>query len=193
MACITTAIAIPTLFIPPAPPTPPSPSAAANSRNDRRPYLADLKLLLTNKYYLVLLFCFAIFVGIFNAMSTLLNQIVTPYGYSDDQAGYMGVAMILGGLIGAIAMAIFVDKTKLHKAALKTTLFLSGIMYLVLYFVGKRQKGIWNMPPCIRFNDMFNFLVKENNLTTIIAICALIGILNFSALPVGLELGVECK
>ncbi|KAG2173262.1 hypothetical protein INT43_004636, partial [Umbelopsis isabellina] len=168
VACITTAIAIPTLFIPPAPPTPPSPSAAANSRNDRRPYLADLKLLVTNKYYLVLLFCFAIFVGIFNAMSTLLNQIVTPYGYSDDQAGYMGVAMILGGLVGAIGMAIFVDKTKLHKVAIKTTLFLSGIMYLVLYFV-----------------------VKENNLTTIIAICTLIGILNFSALPVGLELGVE--
>jgi FLVCR family MFS transporter 7 len=127
------------MFIPPAPPTPPSPSAAANSRNEKRPYLADLKLLVTNKYYLMLLFCFAIFVGIFNAMSTLLNQIVTPYGYSDDQAGYMGVAMILGGLIGAIAMAIFVDKTKLHKAAIKTTLFLSGIMYLVLFFVGKTR------------------------------------------------------
>lgn len=89
-----------------------------------------------NRNYLVLLFCFAVFVGIFNAMSTLLNQIVTPYGYSNDDAGFMGVAMIVGGLIGAIAMAIFVDKTKLHKIAIKTSLFLSGIMYLVLLFVG---------------------------------------------------------
>jgi sugar phosphate permease len=92
--------------------------------------------MITNRDYLVLLFCFAVFVGIFNAMSTLLNQIVTPYGYSDDDAGFMGVAMIIGGLIGAIAMAIFVDKTKLHKIAIKTSLFLSGIMYLVLLFVG---------------------------------------------------------
>jgi MFS transporter, FLVCR family, MFS-domain-containing protein 7 len=93
--------------------------------------------MITNRNYLVLLFCFAVFVGIFNAMSTLLNQVVTPYGYSNDDAGFMGVAMIVGGLIGAIAMAIFVDKTKLHKPAIKISLFLSGIMYLVLLFVGR--------------------------------------------------------
>lgn len=133
VACITTAVAIPTVFIPPRPRTPPSSSAA---RVDSRPYLSDLKLMIMNRNYLVLLFCFAVFVGIFNAMSTLLNQIVTPYGYSNDDAGFMGVAMIVGGLIGAIAMAIFVDKTKLHKIAIKTSLFLSGIMYLVLLFVG---------------------------------------------------------
>ncbi|CAO3672589.1 unnamed protein product [Umbelopsis ramanniana] len=166
VACITTAVAIPTVFIPPRPRIPPSSSAA---RVDRRPYLADLKLMIMNRNYLVLLFCFAVFVGIFNAMSTLLNQIVTPYGYSNDDAGFMGVAMIVGGLIGAIAMAIFVDKTKLHKLAIKTSLFLSGIMYLVLFFV-----------------------VKANNLVAIMVVCALIGFLNFSALPVGLELGVEC-
>lgn len=70
-------------------------------------------------------------------MSTLLNQIVTPYGYSNDEAGYMGVSMIAAGLVGAICMAIWVDKTKLHKITMKITLFLSGIMYLVLLFVGE--------------------------------------------------------
>lgn len=135
VAVITTAVAIPTLFVPPKPRTPPSPSAAA--RHETRPYLADLKLMIKNKDYLVLLFCFAVFVGIFNAMSTLLNQIVTPYGYSDDEAGFMGVAMIVGGLVGAICMAIFVDKTKLHKITIKFCLFVSGILYLALLFVGR--------------------------------------------------------
>ncbi|KAI9285532.1 major facilitator superfamily domain-containing protein [Umbelopsis sp. AD052] len=166
VACITTAVAIPTVFIPPRPRTPPSSSAA---RVNSRPYLPDLKLLLTNWNYLVLLFCFGTFVGIFNAMSTLLNQIVTPYGYSNDDAGFMGVGMIVGGLVGAIAMAIFVDKTKLHKIAIKISLFLSGIIYLILFFV-----------------------VKADNMIAIMVICVLIGFLNFSALPVGLELGVEC-
>ncbi|KAH8552673.1 major facilitator superfamily domain-containing protein [Umbelopsis sp. PMI_123] len=167
VACITTGVALPTVFIPARPRTPPSPSA---SRVEKRPYLSDLKLLLTNKYYLVLLFCFAVFVGIFNAMSTLLNQIVTPYGYSNDDAGFMGVAMIVGGLVGAICMSIFVDKTKLHKITIKVALFLSGVIYLV-----------------------FLFVVKANNFAAIMVVCALIGILNFSALPVGLELGVECS
>jgi hypothetical protein len=36
-------------------------------------------------------------------------------------------------------------------------------------------------------------LVKADNTVAIMVICALIGFLNFSALPVGLELGVECK
>lgn len=90
-------------------------------------------------------------------MSTLLNQIVTPYGYSNDDAGFMGVAMIVGGLIGAIAMAIFVDKTKLHKLAIKTSLFLSGIMYLILFFVGTFLFPVMSKESLIVVEDVLTF------------------------------------
>ena len=41
----------------------------------------DLGILLSNKDYVLLLCSFSIGVGFFNALLTLLNQIVNPFGY----------------------------------------------------------------------------------------------------------------
>ena len=38
-----------------------------------------------------LLYVFSIMVALFNAVATLVNNFVFPYGYSDTQAGIMGV------------------------------------------------------------------------------------------------------
>jgi nitrate/nitrite-specific signal transduction histidine kinase len=44
-------------------------------------FYADLRTLLTNKDYVLLLLSFSIGVGFFNALLTLLNQLVNPFGY----------------------------------------------------------------------------------------------------------------
>jgi hypothetical protein len=41
----------------------------------------ELALLLANKDYLILFLVFSIGVGFFNAVLTLMNQIVAPFGY----------------------------------------------------------------------------------------------------------------
>jgi FLVCR family MFS transporter 7 len=57
--------------------------------------------LLRNKHYLILLLAFSVGLGMFNALITLLYQLVEPRGYSNDQAGYFGAVLISAGLVGA--------------------------------------------------------------------------------------------
>jgi hypothetical protein len=61
----------------------------------------DCWLLLQNKDYIILFFAFSIGVGFFNSIMTLLNQIVGPFGYSNDDAGTFGAVFIFCGLGGA--------------------------------------------------------------------------------------------
>lgn len=55
---------------------------------------------------------FSVYVGIFNAVSSLLNQILVPYGFSDDQAGIGGAVLIVVGLVTAAITSPILDRTK---------------------------------------------------------------------------------
>jgi MFS family permease len=72
-------------------------------------------------------------------LTSLLTQIVSPYGVSVDEAGYLGAAFIVAGLVGAFATGIFIDKTGRHKLILKIFVPIVGCMFLALIFVGKHN------------------------------------------------------
>lgn len=89
---------MPAFFIPVAPPTPPSASAEialAEARDES--FLVALKKVYKNTQFWVLFAAFSISVGVFNTITSLINQIVVPYGYSDDDAGLFGASFILVG------------------------------------------------------------------------------------------------
>lgn len=67
----------------------------------------------------------------------MLPQIVSPYGISYDDAGFLGVAFIVAGIVGAVSTGIFIDRTKLHKWVLRVYVPIVGFMYLALLMVGK--------------------------------------------------------
>ena len=62
-----------------APPTPPSAAKAAASENKDENYLSSMKNLLTNKSYVLLLITYGMNVGVFYAISPLLNPMVLHY------------------------------------------------------------------------------------------------------------------
>lgn len=62
-----------------APPTPPSYAQAQQEGNDDVNFLQSLKNLLKNRSYVLLTLAYGINVGIFYAISTLLNQIILEY------------------------------------------------------------------------------------------------------------------
>jgi FLVCR family MFS transporter 7 len=84
-----------------APPTPPSRSTmerglakaeSVASRTTRTsfwqsPLIGELKILLANKHFLVLMFGVGMGLGLFNAVTTLIEQLVSPSGYDKDDAG----------------------------------------------------------------------------------------------------------
>lgn len=80
---------------------------------------------------------FGILCGLASAFTSLLTQIVGPYNIGVDDAGYLGAAFIVAGLVGAIITGIFIDKTGRHKIVIKIYVPIIGALYLAFYFVGK--------------------------------------------------------
>ncbi|KAL0088589.1 major facilitator superfamily domain-containing protein [Phycomyces blakesleeanus] len=169
IACATTAVLVPSIFIPLKPKTPPSYSASTKMDHDLPFHTAVLQLL-QNRDFIIIFITFGIACGLFSTVTSLMTQIVTPYGVSVDDAGFLGAAFIIAGIVGAVVVGLFVDKTMKHKLVLKTFVPVVGFMYLALLFV-----------------------VKEDNFSVIMVISALLGFFTFSLLPVALELSVECS
>jgi sugar phosphate permease len=88
------------------PPTPPGPAEA----EERALMFDGLKQALRKKDFLLLMLVFFIGLGVFNAVTTWIEEIVRPRGFSSVQAGYAGGLMILGGVIGALVLPTLSDK-----------------------------------------------------------------------------------
>ena len=68
--------------------------------------LDGFKQMLRQKQFLLLLVIFFIGLGAFNAVTTWIENIVRPNGFSSTQAGFIGGVMIVGGILGALVMPI---------------------------------------------------------------------------------------
>jgi MFS family permease len=97
------------IFTREAPPTPPCPPG----QETRALVLDGLRNMLRMKDIWLLLFMFLVGMGIFNGVSTWIEGIVRPKGFSVTQAGDLGGVLLLGGVLGAIALPALSDR--LHK------------------------------------------------------------------------------
>ena len=85
---------------------PPSPVGP----EERSLVLDGLKQLFHQRGFLILLSLFFIGLGAFNAVTTWIEQIVGPRGFSIDQAGLVGGLMVIGGIVGAIVIPPLSDR-----------------------------------------------------------------------------------
>jgi MFS family permease len=97
------------IFTREAPPTPPCPPG----KETRALMLDGLKSMLKKKDVWILMVLFLVGMGVFNGISTWIESIVRPRGFTISQAGYMGGALLLGGIVGAAIIPVFSDR--LHK------------------------------------------------------------------------------
>lgn len=159
-AIISTIATIPALFIPKAPPSPPSSLAAAQKLDISE----AAKVLPRNTSFWLLLLPFGIYVALFNASSTLINQIFSPYGFTETDAGIAGALLIFVGLAAAAIISPIVDRTKKYALFIKVLVPLVAIAYLILIFMPATRSvaGPW-------------------------AVCAILGASSFALLPCALE------
>ncbi|XP_035150304.1 solute carrier family 49 member A3 isoform X2 [Callithrix jacchus] len=150
------------------PPTPPS-AGAAGSTSEK--FLDGLKLLLRNKAYVILAVCFGGGIGIFSSFSALLEQILCASGYSSGFAGLCGALFIVFGILGALALGLYVDRTKHFTEATKISLCLTSLACVAFALVS-RLRG---------------------QTLALAATCSLLGLFGFSVAPVATELAVECS
>jgi cyanate permease len=79
---------------------------------ERSLVLDGLKSIFRNREFLLLLLLFFVGLGLFNAVTTWIEDIVRPRGFSIDQAGLIGGLMVIGGIVGAVVIPPLSDRTK---------------------------------------------------------------------------------
>ncbi len=109
------------------PPTPPCPAGL----EVRALMLDGLKNAVKNKmlwYYLVVSF---IGMGLFNGITTWVEPIIRPRGFTPTDAGTLGALMLIGGVIGAVVIPPFSDRSHKRKKFL-----LFGILAAIPGLIG---------------------------------------------------------
>ncbi|XP_055977999.1 solute carrier family 49 member A3 [Sorex fumeus] len=149
------------------PPTPPSAGASCSTSQ----FLVGLKLLSRNRAYILLAICFGGAIGICTTFSALLEQVLCVNGYSNDLAGLCGALFIAFGILGALVLGLYVDRTKHFTGATKIGLCLTSVVCVAFALVSQLR----------------------GQALALAAICSLLGFCGFSVAPVAMELAVECS
>jgi MFS family permease len=103
--------------------------------------------------------------GVFNGLSTWVEEIVRPRGFSSVDAGNLGALLLLGGVIGAVVMSSLSDRSGRR------------VPYLALSLVVAAPALLW--------------LTFADSLLGLNAAAFLLGFFMTSALPVGLQYAAE--
>lgn len=153
------------------PPTPPSAAQEATQPNaeGESTFVQSLKNLVLNKNYILLLTSYGMNVGVFYAISTLLNPVVLKYypGHEVD-TGRIGLCIVLAGMLGSVVCGIVLDKTHRFK---ETTLAVYAFSMV----------GMW----------VFTFTLDTGHIAVVYVTASLLGFFMTGYLPVGFEFGAE--
>ncbi|XP_025988428.1 feline leukemia virus subgroup C receptor-related protein 2 [Solenopsis invicta] len=113
------------------PKLPPSETRALQKLNrakKKEEIMAPIKRLSKNKNYMMLCNCYGLNVGVLNTVSTLLNQIfLAHFENGEEDAGRIGLAIILTGMAGSVSFGIILDKTHKFKKTAVTVYFLTFV------------------------------------------------------------------
>jgi cyanate permease len=117
------------------------PTAPCRPDQEERSLVYDgLKQSLRTKDFNWLMLIFFIGLGIFNCVTTWIENILSPRGFSPTQAGITGGLMIVGGIVGALIIPILSDhfrkRTPFIMLALAgAALGLAGITFATSYWI----------------------------------------------------------
>ena len=109
------------------PATPPCPEGLEN----RALMLDGLKHALKVKNFWLYLFVSFIGLGLFNGVTTWVENIIRPRGFTPGDAGTLGALMLVGGVLGAVIIPPFSDKSRKRKPFL-----LLGILLAIPGLIG---------------------------------------------------------
>lgn len=124
IACICAAVAI--LLTKERPAVSPGPEAEKEDTS-----VASMVKLFKNRNFIYVLFIAFISMGIFNALLTLIENILKPRGITMDQSGIVGAVFVIAGVAGAVLLPILSDKIRR-----RTPLFVIGITLMVPFYLG---------------------------------------------------------
>ncbi|RMZ96772.1 major facilitator superfamily domain-containing 7, partial [Brachionus plicatilis] len=137
-------------------------------------YLSQIVKLMSSKDFLILFISFGLSLGLFNTLTTLLEQILCTRGYSDTDVGYFGGAMIISGMVGSLIAGVILDKTKRFEEMSKICFCISALANLLFVIL-----QLYNND-----NSFIYYLL-------LISFC-LTGFFGLPLLPICMDMAIEC-
>jgi len=147
---------------------PPTPPSACSFQPIPENYIKEIKKVSASKNFwlLCIVFCFSF--GTFNAMATIIDQLLSPYGYSSSDSGDIGALVVVMGLIGCGVASVIVDKTRMYKSCIILCLLIATVSIV-----------------------LFTIYLGPKSFSMIATWTSFIGFSMTPILPIVLELGVE--
>ena len=134
------------------PPTPP----CKPGEEVRALMLDGLKHAFTVKSFWIYLFVSFVGLGIFNGVTTWVENIIRPRGFTPTDAGTLGALMLIGGVLGAVVIPPFSDKS--HK---RQPFILMGVLLAIPGLLGLiYARSLWLL--FVSAFEMGFFLVSVN-------------------------------
>ncbi len=118
------------------PPTPP----CRLDQEERSLVFDGFRQTMRTKDFIWLMVIFFIGLGVFNSVTTWIEDILRPRGFSATQAGITGGVMIIGGIVGAMIIPFLSDRYKRRTpfiliALVGATIGLTGITFATSYWL----------------------------------------------------------
>jgi MFS family permease len=114
---------------------PPTPAGPAGDEAQAL-MLDGLKRVLRNGNFAVLMGVFFVGLGVFNAVTTWVEEILSPRGFSSTQAGVTGGVMIVGGIVGALVLPALSDRARKRVPFILAALVGASVALLGLTLAG---------------------------------------------------------
>lgn len=142
------------------------PTPQCSPEEEQRSLVFDgMKQMLKNKNFLLLMLVFFIGLGVFNGLSTWIEDILHPRGFTSIQAGIIGGVMVASGVIGSAVIPMLSDR------------FENRVNFIILAITG-------SIPGLIGITYAKSYL-----LVLISAAC--LGFFMLSCAPLGFQYGSE--
>ncbi|XP_015837552.1 uncharacterized MFS-type transporter C09D4.1 [Tribolium castaneum] len=146
------------------PTTPPN-----DINNERTHFFKSLKNLFRNRSFNFHTVAYGINIAVFTSISTLLNQFfLFHFPKSEEDAGRVGLIMVILGMMGAIAFGYILDKTHRYKE-ITLCMYIASFLSVIA----------------------FMFSLESGSKILVYISGALVGLFINAYMPVGLELAIE--
>jgi len=134
---------------------------------------------LGNSHFVLLLLAFGCGYGSLNALTTVINQVLQPLGYSDDDVGNIGAALGTG-VVGSFVFGAVADYTKRFKSVVKFCVVVAGggfVWFALLLYGG--------------VDTTSDSAAIAHHPWALFAALGIVGFFGVPLVPLLLELGVE--
>lgn len=106
-----------------------------STANPTGTFIVLLKDLASDKNFVLLVIGYGLNVGVFYAISTVLNQMIA-FGWDNAGAltGQLGLVMVISGMFGSVISGIILDQTRLYRMV-NAALYTFSLVSLVLFAI----------------------------------------------------------